>query len=681
MTTLPFSSTTARAARLIVVALALMLIVAAFAATTAHAAGTVTDCSTYGPGAGTLQDALTGGGTVTFACDGTIIVPEITISQDTLVDATGHDVTLSGNNANRVFNVASGSNLALESITIANAQSTGNGGGVVVNPGTQLTVRNSIFRDNRAEDFFANGGAIVNRQGTLLVENSEFVGNRVRPGSGRGGAIAQLRVDADAGSTTIAGSTFRDNRADDGGALAIMVGAASISNSTFRGNATGTGGDGGAILAFGESHSIDSVTITENTAGRGGGIHVCSSCPAELKNTIVYGNSASTGPDISGPVTSNDHNLIGTTAGATITPQANDIIGQNPLLGPLASNGGPTQTMALLPGSPAINAGDTALTTDQRGITRPSVSVDDIGAFESRGFSLAYSAGNNQSTLVSTAFSNPLVVTVSSSFSEPVDGGQVTFTAPGSGASLSTTPLSAAISNGSASQAVSANGTAGSYTVSADTRGNLGSSVSFNLRNLAVDCSASSWNVGNEVELNEAIACYNAKTTAGVYTINLTQDIDLTASTTIIDNHTAGVDLVIAGGGFTVDGQGTSGVKPFNVQGARVTMNNLTVKGGNSTAGAGGIYNFGNLTLNNCTVTSNSAATVGGGIRNDGTLTLNNSTVSGNTAGTGGGIYVGFGSASLDSVTVADNSAATGGGVAQITAPPPVAVSPRRAVR
>ncbi|MCB9162412.1 MAG: hypothetical protein H6644_21625 [Caldilineaceae bacterium] len=68
---------------------------------TAQAAGTVTNCTWAG--AGGLQAALAGGGAVTFACDGTIVVPEIVIAQDTVLDGTTHNVTLSGNNANRVL--------------------------------------------------------------------------------------------------------------------------------------------------------------------------------------------------------------------------------------------------------------------------------------------------------------------------------------------------------------------------------------------------------------------------------------------------------------------------------------------------------------------------------------------------------------------------------------------------
>ena len=78
--------------------------------------------------------------------------------------------------------------------------------------------------------------------------------------------------------------------------------------------------------------------------------------------------------------------------------------------GPLANYGGPTATMALLPGSPAIDAGISVagVTTDQRGIARPQGSAPDIGAFESRGFTLAIVTGGNQSTPVRLALPDAL---------------------------------------------------------------------------------------------------------------------------------------------------------------------------------------------------------------------------------------------------------------------------------
>ena len=111
----------------------------------------------------------------------------------------------------------------------------------------------------------------------------------------------------------------------------------------------------------------------------------------------------------------------------------------SPLLGTLGDYGGPTATIPLLPGSPAIGMGDLAQagTTDQRGYTRGS-SVD-IGAFQDQGFVLTPVAGSTpQTATVATAFANPLAVTVTANnttqFTNPVAGGVVTYTGPNSGA-------------------------------------------------------------------------------------------------------------------------------------------------------------------------------------------------------------------------------------------------------
>src|SRR5204863_9607864 len=126
----------------------------------------------------------------------------------------------------------------------------------------------------------------------------------------------------------------------------------------------------------------------------------------------------------------------------------------DPLLAALGNYGGPTQTIALLPGSSAIDVGDNCVTqashcgdasisqigTDQRGLANRMVNgTVDIGAFESRGFTISPTSGTPQSTTFSTAFGLPLVATVSSAFGEPVGGGVVTFTAPGSGPSATFT--------------------------------------------------------------------------------------------------------------------------------------------------------------------------------------------------------------------------------------------------
>jgi hypothetical protein len=125
----------------------------------------------------------------------------------------------------------------------------------------------------------------------------------------------------------------------------------------------------------------------------------------------------------------------------------------NPLLAPLANYGGPTQTVALLPGSRAIDAGDNCvtdaahcgdanipqLTTDQRGFARQVNGTVDIGAFESSGFTLTATSGTPQSATIGSAFASPLIASITGVGSEPVNGGIVTFTAPASGASATLT--------------------------------------------------------------------------------------------------------------------------------------------------------------------------------------------------------------------------------------------------
>ena len=226
--------------------------------------------------------------------------------------------------------------------------------------------------------------------------------------------------------------------------------------------------------------TLTNCTVSGNTAGNGGGVYTNAAAPpyigasiVNLGNTIVAGNTAPTGPDVAGAFTSQGNNLIGETDGSSGWV-ASDLTGTiatplDPLLAPLGNYGGPTQTMALLPGSPAIDAGNNALipagvTTDQRGLPRIVNGTVDIGAFESSGFTIAVTSGSGQTAGVAFA---PLVVTVTANNPiEPVAGGQVTFTAPASGASADLTGNPATIgANGTASVTATANGVAGSYTV------------------------------------------------------------------------------------------------------------------------------------------------------------------------------------------------------------------------
>ena len=223
----------------------------------------------------------------------------------------------------------------------------------------------------------------------------------------------------------------------------------------------------------------------------GGGIYTLGG-NLTLANTIVAGNTASTGPDVVGAVTSLGYNLIGNPSGGSGFVSS-DLQGVNPLLGPLQNNGGPTETMALLPGSPAlgadrvnlaVDANGNALTTDERGSPRLTNGKVDIGAFQSRGFTITVAGGNNQATTVGTDFAAPLVVTVSSPDGAPVAGGVVTFTVPATGHSAtfpggsSTAAINA---SGQAAIAVAANSVPGSYAVNASATG--AASTSFDATN------------------------------------------------------------------------------------------------------------------------------------------------------------------------------------------------------
>ena len=142
--------------------------------------------------------------------------------------------------------------------------------------------------------------------------------------------------------------------------------------------------------------------------------------------------------DIAGTVASaSANNLIGTGgSGGLVNGVNGNLVGvANPGLDPngLQDNGGPTQTIALLPGSPAIGAGSdnipgvTVPSTDQRGVKRPSDGID-IGAFQDRGFH-AHDRRRQQPrnvANVNTAFPNPLAVTVTSPYGDPVAGGVIT---------------------------------------------------------------------------------------------------------------------------------------------------------------------------------------------------------------------------------------------------------------
>jgi HYR domain/Right handed beta helix region len=330
-------------------------------------AATLTVTNTNDSGAGSLRQAIAGaasGDTITFAVTGTITLTsgELAINKNlTIMGPGAGNLTISGNNASRVFNITAGT-VTISGLTVSSGNS--NPGSAVDNNGA-LTVTSSIIKNNSGSCC----GAIYST-GTLSVDTSTFSNNTANNGPGiyAGGPV------------TISNSTFNDNStaSDDGGAV-FANGAMTIANSTFSGNSTSPGHLGGGLVTG--CGSSANVTITNstffgNSAGSGGGIYRCSGT-VTIKNTIVANNS---GGNCVG-VSSAGNNL---SSDGTCSPIASDLANTNPQLGPLQNNGGPTQTHALLTGSPAINAGSNTgcPSADQRGVSRPQAGTCDIGAFE-----------------------------------------------------------------------------------------------------------------------------------------------------------------------------------------------------------------------------------------------------------------------------------------------------------
>jgi hypothetical protein len=440
-----------------------------------------------------LRDAIqtanaTSGDEIQFAA-GLFATPQImhltlgslNLTSDVTITGPGAGTLTIQNASGRVFNVMGNATTTvtavLTGLTIDGATT---GGGIANQAGTKtttLSVSGCVFSNNAATAGPGAGGAIDNT-GVLTVDNTTFTANTA---AAIGGAIAN----ESGGTVQVTDSTFAGNSAGTGGGVADLAGAklSSFTNDTFNNNmATGSGsaGTGGGLNVAGDVNLINDTFTLNNAANSvtgGGGVNVASGT-VKVVNTILAGNTAGGGaaPDLAG----------------TITDLGTNIKGGAALLAASGAYGGPTNTVALLPGSPAIDAGQsgtvgglTIPTTDQRG--KPRVSATDIGAFESQGFTLSADEGDEQRTLIGTNYDDPLVVeVVANNAVEPVAGGLITLTAPAVGASAAFTTANPATiaADGSAQVSVKANTTGGTFDVSATADG--ANTVAFTLTNQVV---------------------------------------------------------------------------------------------------------------------------------------------------------------------------------------------------
>jgi len=284
-------------------------------------------------------------------------------------------------------------------------------------PRVPVTLSGMTFRG--ATGLIGSGGGIYNCFGTLTVIDSIITGNRIHGGNGNfgyGGGIYNcpsstltlIRTTVsdnsaeiggaicNGGTLTIINSTFNDNVAHKfvGGAIA-NYGTLTITNSTFSGNSSGSQGLGGGILNGGLFQSsgllvIRNSTFAGNTAGLGGGgIFNTTGSAAGLEDSIMANNP---GGNCLGALLTKGYNLSSDDTCDFGGP--GDLNNIDAKLGRLQDNGGPTETMALLPGSPAIDSGNPSgcpdanghlLKTDQRGAPRPDKEDTggcDMGAYE-----------------------------------------------------------------------------------------------------------------------------------------------------------------------------------------------------------------------------------------------------------------------------------------------------------
>ena len=323
----------------------------------------------------------------------------------TIIDADGL--------GDRIFDLLDFATVEISNVTMTNGQADNSGvytpevsgGAIRTYFYNNLTLTNCVLSNNSApstappNSAYGTGGAIENIGRTLTIQGCQFINNSA---SNSGGAIyTDGTVGGENGILTITDTTFSGNTANRGGAIfshsdivlerCLVTGSTgsainnsggdiSVINSTFSAN---QGTYGGAFDNY-ETLSILNSTIKNNTSTYGGGLRLSGGI-TQIENSIIAGNSASSsGPDIDGTVISLGHNIIGDITDNTGFGSTGDQLSVDPLLGPLADNGGPTLTHALLTGSPAIDAANTltAPSVDQRGETRPSGTDADIGAYE-----------------------------------------------------------------------------------------------------------------------------------------------------------------------------------------------------------------------------------------------------------------------------------------------------------
>ena len=580
------------------------------------------------------------------------------ISGATSITAPAAGVTINAQGLSRIFQIDASVTASISGVAITGGSSY-NGGGLA-NYGTvtltQCTVSGNSATNNGA-------GLFTDGFGTTTLTNCTVSDN-----SGYQGAVFNA-----SGTTVLTNTTVSGNSASFGAGVYTQAnGTTALTDCTVSGNSASAIGDG--VYTKGGSTTLINCTVSGNSGF--GDVYSYNGTTTTLTNTIVG--------DLEGSA-SGSHNLISGNSGGLVNGVDGNIVGVASDLAPLGFYGGTGETMPLLPGSPAINAGTSGAgipTTDERGLSR--FGAVDIGAFESQGFNFAIVPGSTPQTAnIGTTFAHPLALTVTANNPiEPVDGAVVSFIAhpAANGATAMFIGSSSGIvTNGQVSVTVAPNNALGHYTVTSAIPGFSGS---FSLTNAGTPFSSLAVNTTSDallpgaglLSLREAVAFANtdSKPTSSITfdktAFKTAKTITLTGGALDLNDTTGTTSITGPAAGVTISGGGLSGV--FQVDSlVTASITGVTITGGNAYSG-GGVDNSGTLSLTKCTVSGNSAYSGGGGIPQQPAPPRSpTASITGNSAvsGYGGGLTSAYGTAALTNSTISGNSSngfrSSGGGV------------------
>ena len=583
-------------------------------------------------------DSNLSGGTITLALGELAIDKSLTIqglgAENIIIDGGGLDNFIDGI---RIFkiddNSDSESQVVINDLTIA-------GGGAFINNAENpsgagifntenLEINNAVIRDNTAD--FSGGG--IYSEGTLTVNNSAIYNNEAQRRGVSGGGIFN------AGRATINQSTIANNSVNargDGGGISNN-GTLTVSNSTVSGN---LGGIYNSSISNGEATIISTIVAgninnndLESNITSGG-------------NNLIGGDSISS-LDLPGNlVNARDSDIVGTADVATTDGFIDNSI--DALLGELQNNGGPTPTIALLDGSPAIDAGSNPnnLEFDQRGegFDRTVGEGTDIGAFE-----VQNDGGETPTDLV-------VSTTEDENDGDFSDGDLSLREAIALAEAGDTITFDSNLSGGTITLAL------GDLNIQTDlTIEGLGANQ------IAIDAGNEPDQLRNNVRVFN-IDDGNSENIANVKISGLT-----------ITGGSVGFFPGGPGNVFNAEGGGIFNAENLEVDSSVISNNKAVLSGG-------GIYNEGNLTVINSTIIDNSVATTtprlttdGGGIYNNGTAKIVNSTVTNNVGTEGGGIFnsrsFGIDGVSDSELTVINSTITGNSGVNRQAFPEPFSIA------